>query len=271
MSSKKKVEANRRNARLSTGPKTQAGKRNVRLNAQKHGLYAQEIVLRPENEAEINQLRKHLDAELKPTSALQQIAFKTILQCYLRFHLSSSFDIRVLNAAVFPPEQQESSSKNDDRPVMEAWFGQSPEALRNGIRFLDRLKDEVREHGEVPEELKDSVRKGFGPDFTDLLQQPKSPISQDALLFADHLLRHEKTFGKPLPHRRAEGPEVIVDPQQSLRATLNLIELKRGFLEDLRQIQRQAGQENARVNASDSPPRHFTDAFRGGVVPRPPG
>src|SRR5437660_9826267 len=41
----KKVEANRRNARLSTGPRTERGKRAVARNAIKHGLLAREVVI----------------------------------------------------------------------------------------------------------------------------------------------------------------------------------------------------------------------------------
>ncbi len=43
--SPKKIEANRRNAQRSTGPRTRAGKRNVRWNAVKHGLLSDEVVL----------------------------------------------------------------------------------------------------------------------------------------------------------------------------------------------------------------------------------
>jgi hypothetical protein len=44
-SSTKKVEANRRNAQKSTGPKTERGKAKVRLNALKHGFLAEQVLL----------------------------------------------------------------------------------------------------------------------------------------------------------------------------------------------------------------------------------
>jgi hypothetical protein len=262
MSSKKKFEANRKNAQLSTGPKTQTGKNNIRLNALKDGFYAQELIVRPENKEEIEQLRKGLQAQMLPKTALQQIGFKAIVHLAWQCELGARLDMRRVNAAIFPPDPQESSPYKDGRPLMDKWFGSSPEEWRKGIRFLDRLKDEVGERGEVPEGMKDSVRKGFGPRFLDLLEPPKSPINRQTLLLAHMLAHHEETFKQPLPPETREGPEVIVDPEQGLRATLNVIELMREFLEDLRQINRLAGQENARVNASDSPPRHFADAAR---------
>ena len=56
MTSERKIEANRRNAQRSTGPKTEEGKDKVRLNALKHGLCAETIVL-PHEDADAYQQR----------------------------------------------------------------------------------------------------------------------------------------------------------------------------------------------------------------------
>ena len=45
MTSEKKIEANRQNERKSTGPKSPEGKAAVRLNALKHGLLSQQVLL----------------------------------------------------------------------------------------------------------------------------------------------------------------------------------------------------------------------------------
>jgi len=44
MSSFRQIEANRRNARLSTGPVTEEGKRTSRQNALRHGLTAETVI-----------------------------------------------------------------------------------------------------------------------------------------------------------------------------------------------------------------------------------
>jgi hypothetical protein len=44
MTSFRQIEANRRNARLSTGPKTEEGKRKSRRNALRHGLTAETVI-----------------------------------------------------------------------------------------------------------------------------------------------------------------------------------------------------------------------------------
>jgi hypothetical protein len=56
VTSDKKAEANRRNALKSTGPRTPEGKAAVRLNALKHGLLSEEILLPGEDEGALREL-----------------------------------------------------------------------------------------------------------------------------------------------------------------------------------------------------------------------
>ena len=50
MASKKQIEANRRNAKKSTGPKTEEGKAKSSTNARKHGLTSRQVWLSDEDE-----------------------------------------------------------------------------------------------------------------------------------------------------------------------------------------------------------------------------
>jgi hypothetical protein len=50
MTSSRQVQANRRNALKTTGPKTAEGKAAVCLNAMKHGLLSREVLLPGEDE-----------------------------------------------------------------------------------------------------------------------------------------------------------------------------------------------------------------------------
>ena len=72
----------------------------------------------------------------------------------------------------------------------------------------------------------------------------------------------EIQFHKPLPPQTQVDPEVIIDPQQSLQALLKLIDVKKEFLTELRQINSRGREEGTQVSAGDSPPRHFAYATR---------
>ena len=64
MISDRKAEANHRNARKSTGPRTPEGKAAVRLNLLKHGLLSQEVLLPDEDEDAPQELGERLPNEL---------------------------------------------------------------------------------------------------------------------------------------------------------------------------------------------------------------
>jgi hypothetical protein len=68
MATEKQIAANRRNARLSTGPRTPEGKAAVRLNARKHGLASSELLLPGESDTEFTALWQGCRAHFQPKS-----------------------------------------------------------------------------------------------------------------------------------------------------------------------------------------------------------
>jgi hypothetical protein len=73
MASLKQIEANRRNALRSTGPKTPEGKAAVRHNSLRHGLRASLVVLPGENCKEFDQLCEDLEKDWQPETQLERI------------------------------------------------------------------------------------------------------------------------------------------------------------------------------------------------------
>jgi len=72
MASHKQREANQRNAKRSTGPKSDAGKARARINSLKHGFSSQEIVLEGEDADQFDALREQLEAEFDPDSVIER-------------------------------------------------------------------------------------------------------------------------------------------------------------------------------------------------------
>ena len=83
-----KIEANRRNAKKSTGPKTAEGKAASRSNALKHGLLSKEVVIQEgagkEDENEFANLILDLLRDCDPQGALEETLVKKMAECLWR-------------------------------------------------------------------------------------------------------------------------------------------------------------------------------------------
>jgi len=73
MSSDRKIEANRRNAQKSTGPRTLTGKAIACMNALKHGLCARKPVVPGEDEAEYARFAAELVDHFRPDNPVRAI------------------------------------------------------------------------------------------------------------------------------------------------------------------------------------------------------
>jgi hypothetical protein len=86
--SPKQLEANRRNAQRSTGPRTPAGKERVKFNALRHGLLAKSVILpirsRSEKQNHFDALLAQLIDELKPVGILEDMLVEKIAVSYWR-------------------------------------------------------------------------------------------------------------------------------------------------------------------------------------------
>ncbi|MBK5293741.1 MAG: hypothetical protein JJE04_18940 [Acidobacteriia bacterium] len=79
MSSLTKIEANRANAQLSTGPRTPEGKAVSSLNARTHGLTSKDLVILPDEQDEFLDFQIELTGQIKPTGQLELSAFDNLL------------------------------------------------------------------------------------------------------------------------------------------------------------------------------------------------
>ena len=83
-----KIAANRRNAQKSTGPRTAAGKAISKLNALKHGVLAQSVVVRghqiKESPHEFKKLCQEFYTSLSPVGPLEEMLVDQIIQAAWR-------------------------------------------------------------------------------------------------------------------------------------------------------------------------------------------
>ncbi len=104
MSSDRQLAANRGNARKSTGPKTEAGRAAVRLNAVKHGLTATTVVLDGESRSAFDALFTAVHAEHRPATPTEDALVTQVAMAIWRlrrfYHMEAGFlTIRLVQTA----------------------------------------------------------------------------------------------------------------------------------------------------------------------------
>jgi hypothetical protein len=264
MTSSRKKDSNKRNATKSTGPTTESGKRHVRLNALKHGFYAHELTVSEADERDFEILRESLRAQLAPSTAVQDVGFEQIVTCCWRCKLAIRMEMRGLKAHFVARDASLSNDNAPPRDVRETyWYAASYGDLRNGIRILKELREDISENGPLHlERWKDQIIKAFGLGFYDALCEWKD-MNIDAMYQAEHLQKQAATFKAPLPSssRPPEGVEIIADPKQKLQMLVKLVDLQAQHLSDLQRIS-SANFLTRESAPNEFAPRYFATASR---------
>ena len=76
--SDRKRQSNQINARLSTGPRSPAGKAAVSTNAVRHGLLSQKLILPGESQQDFDEMLMGLQAEVRPVGMVEQVLVERI-------------------------------------------------------------------------------------------------------------------------------------------------------------------------------------------------
>ncbi len=140
MASKRQNAANRRNARRSTGPRTEDGRRASSLNALKHGLRSPLTVIPGENEADFHSLFDAFADEAAPESARDFVAVRKAAACEWRLRRITAIEtemfIQALKAPAEEPTVDNIEAIVERLAAQQAAPPQSPYATL-AARFLD--------------------------------------------------------------------------------------------------------------------------------------
>ena len=96
MASQAQIEANRKNAQRSTGPRTPAGKAKVALNALAHGLTAAKVVAGQEDGPLFEALRAQLQREWRPGSILEVMLVDRMAELIWQLRRVAGVEVQVL-------------------------------------------------------------------------------------------------------------------------------------------------------------------------------
>lgn len=97
-SSSRKHEANRRNAKHSTGPRTASGRAKSSLNALKHGLLARVLVAGDEDPDEFGRFASAMRKALQPKGGLEETIAQRVLVCAWRLRRFERMEALMLDA-----------------------------------------------------------------------------------------------------------------------------------------------------------------------------
>src|SRR6185312_13668932 len=93
-----RLEANRANAKRSTGPKTEEGKSRSKLNALKHGLSAERVVIGDEDPREFETFRAALQRDWQSDTTLDSELAEQLAGILWRLRRVSAIEAAIVNA-----------------------------------------------------------------------------------------------------------------------------------------------------------------------------
>jgi hypothetical protein len=283
--SEKRIEANRRNAQLSTGPITDDGKRAIRGNAVKHGLAGKGIALPKEMEAEVAARVEAFVEALKPTDDVQLgLAHSAALASTRLDHC------RRQDFANLAQRQRHAIKDWDDRREAEVLeiaksFKDDPAAAVRALRRTaagcdwlllrwDLLAMQVEWRGcPYTEELVAELCRlmGFHPDDEDgpfyrLREDAFTCLSAEerALIEPETLRRNVESARKYPTHRHADGRPLDDDepPPSVVAFFTKLVKDQMAALKDLRdQLWREVDEPDRR----EAPERCLVDTSKEGM------
>jgi hypothetical protein len=126
MTSFRHIEANRRNARKSTGPATEAGKDRSRRNAVRHGLTAETVIVPCEDEEDYSLFEAAVTADFNPETAVERELVLRLASLLWRLRRAGAIETGLFKTAtgiVAGDEQAAQSTRDaprDARPHLRA-------------------------------------------------------------------------------------------------------------------------------------------------------
>jgi hypothetical protein len=168
----KQIAANRSNALKSTGPKTADGKAASKMNAVKHGILSEEVVVRgmriQESAHEFKKLREQYWEHLAPVGPVEEMLVERIVTTYWRLRRALTAETGEITLSV---DNGHWSRKCHEPGFMLRAFaelGQLVPKLKEsavGISvltmILEKARDDVKQHGELTEEALGQVLKSL--------------------------------------------------------------------------------------------------------------
>ena len=185
MTSYRQIEANRRNALKSTGPKTEAGKQASRCNALRHGLTAETVIGALEDAEDYEAFEAAITADYDAQSAVERELVLRLASILWRLRRATTmetglFEIQAQHLRDYQKNRQLPGHSND---VIQALFRRDDSTSGYGVSHSALSKIETVSHSALKP---DSPAVEFARCFLRLANLPNFAL--------DRLSRYEATL-----------------------------------------------------------------------------
>jgi hypothetical protein len=185
MTSDRQIEANRRNATRSTGPKTEVGKQSSRCNAVRHGLTAETVIGVLEDAEDYKAFEAAITADYDAQSAVERELVLRLASLLWRLRRATTMETGLFEIQVGRQGDYRQSRQllPDSRDVIHAVFGRTDSDNTHAVSHSAISKMET-----VPNsgENADAPNVEFARCFLHLANQPNFAL--------DRLSRYEATL-----------------------------------------------------------------------------
>jgi hypothetical protein len=209
MTSDKQIDANRKNALKSTGPKTPEGKDAVRLNALKHGLLSKETLLPGEDEEALTELDEGLREELQPVGVLENLLVDQIVSAYWRLSRLIRVEAGIFALELYGELAKRAREEARSYTKKEGKHDEFAESIADSVLPTTTITDEEKyekaiSEAEVMEALRDGetatlgrtfVRDADGANAFSKLSRYQTPIVRDLYRALHELQRLQAARG----------------------------------------------------------------------------
>jgi len=174
-----KLEANRKNAQLSTGPKSPEGKAAARWNAMKHGLLAKEVVIRTgdgrESKTEFSALLTSLKEDLQPEGVLEEMLVEKIAVCYWRLRRALRCEVGEIRGALDTYEFDQAVERVEAANEILEWPSLTDKGcerelivitagIQQMLRLMEAFRRDIEQQGVFSENMKKELLRVFGTE-----------------------------------------------------------------------------------------------------------
>src|SRR5579859_4086066 len=186
MTSFRQIEANRRNARLSTGPATEEGKRKSRRNALRHGLTAETVIEALEDAEDYAAFELAVTADYDAESAVERELVLRLASLLWRLRRATAIEsglFKIQAKQLLQFRQQRHAHKSRQK-LIDNMYQQAVTIDRDARLEMEELTDEIIDSTSLSEPL--SPSDDVTGAYLRLANLPSYPL--------DRLCRYEATL-----------------------------------------------------------------------------